>query len=67
MRHTETTGAGEVRLENSFWHEKQELVRREVIPYQQRALEDGIDGAEPSRCIENFRPAAAALEMRRAG
>ena len=67
MKHTETTGAGEVRLENSFWHEKQELVRREVIPYQQRALEDGIDGAEPSRCLENFRKAAAALEARRAG
>ena len=38
-----------------------------MIPYQLKALEDGVDGAEPSRCMENFRKAANALARRRAG
>ena len=56
-----------VKIKNSFWKEKQELVRKEVIPYQHKALEDGVDGAEPSRCTENFRKAAKAKEQRKRG
>lgn len=56
-----------VKIKNSFWEEKQELVRKEVIPYQRKALEDGVDGAEPSRCMENFRKAAKAKEQRNRG
>lgn len=56
-----------VKIKNSFWKEKQELVRKEVIPYQRKALEDGVDGAEPSRCMENFRKAAKAKEQRNSG
>ncbi len=39
---------------DSFWKAKRELVRTEVIPYQYEALNDRIEGAEKSYCIENF-------------
>ena len=55
------------KIKNSFWKEKQELVRKEVIPYQRKALEDGVGGAEPSRCMENFKKAAKAKEQRNSG
>ncbi len=32
-----------------------ELVRTEVIPYQWEALNDQVEGAEPSYCMRNFR------------
>lgn len=56
-----------VKFKNSFWKNEQELVRKEVIPYQLKALEDGIDGAQPSRCMENFRKAAKLINLRKSG
>lgn len=47
-----------IKLTDDFWLEKSELVRREMIPYQFSALNDKIDGAEKSYCIENFKKAA---------
>lgn len=41
-------------ITDSFWQEKIELVRNEVIPYQYDALHDKIEGAPKSCCIENF-------------
>lgn len=38
------------------------LVSSTVIPYQWRALNDQVPGAEPSHCIENFRIAAGEAE-----
>lgn len=64
MQNAKTIKNSNVKIKNSFWKEKQELVRKEVIPYQRKALEDGVDGAEPSRCMENFRKAAKAKEQR---
>ncbi len=37
------------------------LVKEVVLPYQERALNDMIEGAEKSHCIENFRLAAKKL------
>ncbi|MCH5315359.1 MAG: glycoside hydrolase family 127 protein [Eubacterium sp.] len=44
----------EVKINDNFWNSIIERVRKEVIPYQYNALQDKIDGAEKSYCIENF-------------
>jgi len=48
----------EVKITGQFWAKFQELVRTQVIPYQWDALNDRIEGAEPSYCMRNFRIAA---------
>ena len=45
-------------IEDGFWRGLRETAVREGIPYQWRALNDAVDGAEPSRCMRNFRIAA---------
>lgn len=67
MKNAEIIHGKNVKFKTSFWSDKQELVQGVVIPYQQRALGDGVDGAEPSRCLENFRKAAKALQARKSG
>jgi hypothetical protein len=49
---------GRINITDSFWNSKQELVRREVIPYQWEALNDRVEGAAPSFCMHNFKAAA---------
>lgn len=56
-----------VDITDVFWKEKIELIRREVIPYQWNALNDKVEGAEPSACIRNFKLAAKVLEKRAEG
>ena len=51
-----------VRIEDLFWSKYAQLVRDVVIPYQWDALNDRIDGAEPSYAIRNFRIAAGKEE-----
>lgn len=48
----------QVNIQDSFWNGYSELVRQTVIPYQWEALNDRIEGAEPSYAIRNFRIAA---------
>jgi len=43
-----------ITVNDSFWSKETELVRTEVIPYQYKALNDLVEGAEKSYCIENF-------------
>jgi len=52
----------QVRITDAFWKEEQELVRREVIPYQWEALNDRVPGAEKSFVMHNFRAAKALRE-----
>lgn len=47
----------QTRITDAFWQREQELVRREVIPYQWEALNDRVEGAAPSYCMHNFRAA----------
>lgn len=51
-----------VKINDSFWSEKIELVRKVVIPYQYEALHDRIDGADKSYCIENFKKAKQIID-----
>lgn len=48
----------QVHIRDQFWEGYSALVRQTVIPYQWEALNDRIEGAEPSYAIRNFRIAA---------
>ena len=56
-----------VKIKDIFWKEKIELVRKEVIPYQWKALNDEIESAEPSYSLRNFELAADCIEKRKNG
>lgn len=47
----------QVQITDDFWKTEMELVREEIIPYQWRALNDQVEGAEPSFCMRNFKVA----------
>lgn len=49
-------------LTDSFIGKYSRLIKDSVIPYQERALKDEIEGADKSHCIENFRIAAKVLK-----
>ena len=57
----------QTRIDDPFWYRVRETVRREGIPYQWKALNDEIPGAEPSRCMRNFRIAAGKMQGEHAG
>ena len=48
----------ELKITDRFWANMMEKVRLQVIPYQWEALNDRVEGAEPSYCMQNFRVAA---------
>jgi len=52
----------QVTIQDQFWKDYAQLVRDTVIPYQWAALNDEIEGAEPSYAIRNFRIAAGLEE-----
>jgi DUF1680 family protein len=47
-----------LRIQDDFWSEYIRLVRDVVVPYQWEALNDRVEGAEPSHAIQNFKIAA---------
>lgn len=49
-------------INDRFWDNYIELVRNEMIPYQLMALNDEIDGAPKSYCLENFKKAAITIQ-----
>jgi uncharacterized protein len=51
-------GLKDVAIGKGFWSDRQGLVSEAVLPYQWKALNDEIVGAEPSHAIENLRIAA---------
>ena len=53
---------GQVTISDQFWAHRRELVRREMIPYQWKALNDELEDTEPSGSIRNFRIAAGLEE-----
>lgn len=48
----------DVQINDSFWNRYRELVRKNMLPYQWKVLNDQVPGAAPSHCIENFKIAA---------
>lgn len=57
-----TISLQEIRVVDNFWNKYRRLVKEEIIPYQWKAMNDEIEGAEKSHCIENFRIAAGEKE-----
>ena len=55
-------GIRKVKITDDFWAKKQELIRKEVIPYQWEVLNDRVPEAAPSFCMHNFRAAGALQE-----
>lgn len=58
MRNLATQFVREVRLTGGLLADRAKVVRDQVIPYQWKALNDDVPGAEPSYAIENLRIAA---------
>ena len=54
----ETINIKKIHIQDSFWSKHVDLVRKEIIPFQWEAMNDCIEGAEPSHCLENFKIAA---------
>ena len=52
-------------MTDGFWGRYGKLIREVVLPYQENALNDRIEDAEKSHCIENFRMAAEKLRTGR--
>lgn len=52
----------QVKIQDSFWSDKIELVRKVVIPYQWEVLNDRVPGADKSHAIKNLEIAAGMLE-----
>lgn len=59
---TKSVSLKNVRLTGGLLATKNELVRKEVIPYQWKALNNEVPDADPSNAIENFRIAAGLTE-----
>ncbi|MFW5749883.1 MAG: glycoside hydrolase family 127 protein [Halanaerobium sp.] len=55
-------GLERVRLNDGLLAQKNELIRKKVIPYQWQALNDELPETEPSHAIENFKIAAGRSE-----
>ncbi len=49
-------------ISDGFWGRYETLIKDVVLPYQEKALNDQIEGAEKSHCIENFRMAAEKIK-----
>ncbi|MFC4305136.1 glycoside hydrolase family 127 protein [Cohnella boryungensis] len=62
LRKMNAVPIAQVRLQDSFWSPRQQLVKDVVIPYQWEALNDRVPGAEPSGTIANFKAAAGELD-----
>jgi len=58
MSSIKVLGIKDVAIGKGFWSDRQGLVSEAVLPYQWKALNDEIAGAEPSHAIENLRIAA---------
>ena len=55
----------QIRITDEFWGREQELVRKEVIPYQWEALNDRIPEAAPSYCMRNFKVAGRLMREKK--
>lgn len=54
----------DVKVNDPFWGTMMEKVRTHVIPYQWEALNDRIEDAAPSYCMQNFRVAAGVTKAK---
>ncbi len=55
---THSPALSSVRVRDAFWGTYLDKVKSLVVPYQWKALNDQVEGAEKSYCMHNFRVAA---------
>ncbi len=53
------------KVQDTFWTEKMNLVREEVLPYQWDILNDRVPDAAPSFCMRNFKIAGKLMQEKR--
>lgn len=58
MNEMKTVPLGAIKLTGGFWRDRCELVANGAVPYQWKALNNGIPGVPQSHAVENFRIAA---------
>lgn len=58
MPRSERVALNRVRIRDEFWSYYIKLVKDVVVPYQWEALNDRVEGAEPSGAVRNFQIAA---------
>lgn len=58
MKRLESLSLSGIRIRDRFWNRYIDLVREKMLPYQWEVLNDRVEGAAKSHCIENFRIAA---------
>lgn len=51
-----------IKVRDPFWSKYMRLIFDKVIPYQWEILNNRVEGAEPSYCIDNFKIAAGQAE-----
>lgn len=51
-----------IKINDNFWSKYTKLVKDAIIPYQWDILNDRVEDAEPSYCLNNFRIAAGEKE-----
>lgn len=58
LKRLETVPLKDVQITDKFWNRYIRLVKEVLVPYQWDILNDRLEGAETSHCIENFKIAA---------
>ncbi|GIP48434.1 hypothetical protein J53TS2_20250 [Paenibacillus sp. J53TS2] len=58
MPRSERIALNQVKIRDEFWSYYIKLVKEVVVPYQWEALNDRVEGAEPSGAVRNFQIAA---------
>ncbi len=58
MKKLESIKLSQIHIKDSFWDRYIKVAREKMLPYQWEALNDRVDDAAPSHCIENFKIAA---------
>lgn len=48
----------DIKIRDEFWSRHVDLVRKVIIPYQWEIMNDRVEDAESSHCLENFKIAA---------
>lgn len=52
----------DIKINDNFWTKYTKLVKDVIIPYQWDILNDRVEGAEQSHCLNNFKIAAREKE-----
>ncbi len=59
---SESLDLKQIKIKDPFWSKHVDLVKNVIIPYQWDVMNDRIEDAESSHCLENFRIAAGLKE-----